>query len=1353
MRPDIHLLVAKPIDPATGAERIVRLARGGTVGFTQLGTTDWMVGLDRPPALTQSLGYDNGMFGDGAAVQAAELAFKGQRADVAALAALYWPDAPFTLYSGPDGASDAQLVTIMQGRIRDISANGEQATLQMADPAADLAKPILADSKFTGKGGIEGIAELEGRPKRRAWGRCYNVELWSLDPANNIWVATDPAKPLHSFVNVYDKGNAASSLSVVAWAGTTAATFDALKAAVVPQGGAAVAPSIGCIKWWYPKSGKLTCDLRGEIGSAYVDRPADIAVALSLAAGGPAADAAALVAARAACNHEAGVLIDSLEASIASEIGALLSGVGLWWAMTGAGLIEMGEWSWAAPTTTIKAVTATTKKTNRAVPELHYGWRRNYSQMGRGEIAEVLFAGDVLYPDGSNVADTLAVTLSLARAKGKLWTGVTRPSLAQSNVGDTWIDPATGLFYERVSATGILLNGTVIMVNGKRPVLGWMASTNQPIAPILATAQEAYSDANAAIDALIDLADDGILSVHEKISVLIPEQARLEAKWAVLLSQASGMGVSVVAASSARSNWNATLAAILPAWNNVSADSPVNRTAFRSTRDAFDAALYDLDKAIKAAAATLANWSGIADDNGKRPADGATRNMARGTYSGSVEYLPGDSVVWPSDIGGTGHGYTRIGTGGTTGVDPSDGSKWVLSAQAASGGPAGPAGDSLFIWRAWADSADGTVNFSTTDPGTRGYLGLAFNRTTATSSTDPEDYVWQKTAGAQGPTGAQGLQGLQGPQGIQGPTGANGQPTYIWVAYADSADGTVNFTNGSPGARTYMGVAPNKTVATESANPADYSWSKIQGPVGPQGIAGIDGTDFEWVFLRSVGQPAAPVGNGIPAPWSDDIPPDDGRPLWMSGARKLINGDLKPGETWLAPVPFAENQMTLLVPSLAAATNARVGQQVMLPDGSLYRRIAGTGILLNGKVITLNSKRPSLKWVLEGQQPIWDVRNEAQNANQRAEEAIDLANEIVTRLASIDDDGILTIDEKIRTLIPLNAELESAYSVLVAAADDIGTGHAAADAARAAWLALRNAVSPAWDNIAADSAIGRGSWDATLLAYRNELDALRRAISEGAAPRQEPSAVSLKFKADWQGVLLSEQLPATISIKRLRGTTDVSSEATWAIVSQNGISGVTVTVSSGVVTIPDGASIQTGAAIIVKSTRDGIDIESRIDISKENAPPPNTGGGGTGGGTTQYDTSLNSMSSAAWVAISDVMTVKTGPLGKMDFAGVLDLLVSASSTNAQYPVEMKWKWRAGGGSWAESTIFYSSPSPRTYEEVQFEPYAESGSINVAHMASGLTASADYEVMLEGRRGTTIHTKTVAVSGTASAKGS
>jgi hypothetical protein len=67
---------------------------------------------------------------------------------------------------------------------------------------------------------------------------------------------------------------------------------------------------------------------------------------------------------------------------------------------------------------------------------------------------------------------------------------------------------------------------------------------------------------------------------------------------------------------------------------------------------------------------------------------------------------------------------------------------------------------------------------------------------------------------------------------VSGPTGVvtGYLYKYIFVKYADSFDGTVNFSN-TPTGRLYYGIR-NSDSSTESTNPADYLWSLVAGGFG-----------------------------------------------------------------------------------------------------------------------------------------------------------------------------------------------------------------------------------------------------------------------------------------------------------------------------------------------------------------------------------------------------------------------------------------------------------------------------------------------------------------------------------------
>lgn len=135
------------------------------------------------------------------------------------------------------------------------------------------------------------------------------------------------------------------------------------------------------------------------------------------------------------------------------------------------------------------------------------------------------------------------------------------------------------------------------------------------------------------------------------------------------------------------------------------------------------------------------------------------------------------------------------------------------------------------------------------------YIGT-YTDFSGVDSTDPSKYTWAK---------------FEGDQGAQGPKGADGKSSYTWMKYATRPDGLdmsdspdyvpLLDSTGSPildsageqiytvTQATYIGIATNKDTATESTNPADYTWSRFRGvdgydgKDGANGIPGKDGKD------------------------------------------------------------------------------------------------------------------------------------------------------------------------------------------------------------------------------------------------------------------------------------------------------------------------------------------------------------------------------------------------------------------------------------------------------------------------------------------------------------------------------
>ena len=77
--------------------------------------------------------------------------------------------------------------------------------------------------------------------------------------------------------------------------------------------------------------------------------------------------------------------------------------------------------------------------------------------------------------------------------------------------------------------------------------------------------------------------------------------------------------------------------------------------------------------------------------------------------------------------------------------------------------------------------------------------------------------------------------GEDGATGQRGPAGANGESNYIHTAWANSADGTTDFSTTVSANKSYLGVCTDQNTA-DPTTPSSYSWSKIEGAAGADGV-------------------------------------------------------------------------------------------------------------------------------------------------------------------------------------------------------------------------------------------------------------------------------------------------------------------------------------------------------------------------------------------------------------------------------------------------------------------------------------------------------------------------------------
>lgn len=223
---------------------------------------------------------------------------------------------------------------------------------------------------------------------------------------------------------------------------------------------------------------------------------------------------------------------------------------------------------------------------------------------------------------------------------------------------------------------------------------------------------------------------------------------------------------------------------------------------------------------------------------------------------------------------------THVGNVTTVVLVDDDGNTTSFNIADGADGTNGINGAKGYVHLAWANSADGSVDFSTTVSTGKQYLGTYSDNTQADSQVY-SDYNWSKIKGEKGDDGDSVhvqsathsgnkttivfvddsgtttsfdiTDGADGNDGIDGINGLNG---YVHVAWANSADGSVDFSTSVSTGKQYLGTYTDNTQA-DSQVYSDYSWSKIKGEQGVQGNTGISVTETKQIYYLTTGTPTA----------------------------------------------------------------------------------------------------------------------------------------------------------------------------------------------------------------------------------------------------------------------------------------------------------------------------------------------------------------------------------------------------------------------------------------------------------------------------------------------------------------
>ena len=312
---------------------------------------------------------------------------------------------------------------------------------------------------------------------------------------------------------------------------------------------------------------------------------------------------------------------------------------------------------------------------------------------------------------------------------------------------------------------------------------------------------------------------------------------------------------------------------------------------------------YNKTVPIESSVASDYTWSLIQGADGKDGTDGRDGANGVGVSGSEVRYQASNSgttaptgswLTSPPSLDAGQYLWTRTTityTDGKSTVSYSISMKGETGPQGLQGKP-GADGQPRYTWLKYADTP--TSGMSDLPDG-KDYIGLAYNKTTPSESSNYSDYTWSKIVGEQGP------QGVQGERGVPGPAGEDGSTLYTWIKYADNASGGGMSDN--PSGKKYIGLAYNKTVPIESSVASDYTWSLIQGADGKDGADGDPGIGIKAVVEQYYLSTSSTAQSG--GSWSTN------QPEWSKGKYLWTRSQV----TW------TDNEITTTTPVLAKAIN------------------------------------------------------------------------------------------------------------------------------------------------------------------------------------------------------------------------------------------------------------------------------------------------------------------------------------------------------------------------------------------------------------------------------------------------
>jgi len=252
----MHVLIElTPLDPVTGTRPTLRLSSTQDRTVNGLNSVRWWPGILRKPSL--SIGLFDGDF--------TSVAAPGQAALDLSLVALekldssarrfVWAGAGIAIYAGTSGQS-WPWASVFSGKVKSFRAAASKLSVTATIDDEPFSVQVLSAS-YAGTGGIEGGADIKGKPKPWAFGAPKNIEPVLIDSVNSVFQVSAYGA-IKNVVTLYERG-AAFGASYGDYA-----NYAALVAAAIPAGRWATCLASGLIRLGAPPYGLITADIEGD---------------------------------------------------------------------------------------------------------------------------------------------------------------------------------------------------------------------------------------------------------------------------------------------------------------------------------------------------------------------------------------------------------------------------------------------------------------------------------------------------------------------------------------------------------------------------------------------------------------------------------------------------------------------------------------------------------------------------------------------------------------------------------------------------------------------------------------------------------------------------------------------------------------------------------------------------------------------------------------------------------------------------------------------------------------------------------------------------------------------------------